>query len=127
MFLFTSYNQGTFTLFASYNLGMFALYTSYNQGTFTLFVLYNHGMFALYTSYLHCHSTFGTHIFDTLYLYLMLQNENQMIWVLDFQVTVKVNWQCLIFQDERGKWEYRYLFVDLDRFPRKTIVIEDNR
>lgn len=26
-----------------------------------------------------------------------------------------------------NKWEFRYLFVDLEGYPKKTIVIEDNR
>ncbi|XP_027654743.2 mitochondrial import inner membrane translocase subunit Tim21 [Falco biarmicus] len=28
---------------------------------------------------------------------------------------------------ERGKFEVRYIFVDVDTYPRRTIVIEDNR
>uniref|UniRef100_A0A8D0FP08 Mitochondrial import inner membrane translocase subunit Tim21 n=1 Tax=Strix occidentalis caurina TaxID=311401 RepID=A0A8D0FP08_STROC len=28
---------------------------------------------------------------------------------------------------ERGKFEFRYIFVDVDTYPRRTIVIEDNR
>ncbi|KAF7245223.1 Mitochondrial import inner membrane translocase subunit Tim21 [Varanus komodoensis] len=28
---------------------------------------------------------------------------------------------------ESGKYEYRYIFVDLDVYPRRTIIIEDNR
>ncbi|KFV78876.1 Mitochondrial import inner membrane translocase subunit Tim21 [Struthio camelus australis] len=28
---------------------------------------------------------------------------------------------------ERGRFEVRYIFVDVDTFPRRTIVIEDNR
>ncbi|XP_027708183.1 mitochondrial import inner membrane translocase subunit Tim21 isoform X2 [Vombatus ursinus] len=28
---------------------------------------------------------------------------------------------------ESGKYEFRYIFVDVDAFPRRTIVIEDNR
>ncbi len=28
---------------------------------------------------------------------------------------------------ETGKNEFRYIFVDIDTYPRRTIVIEDNR
>nr|XP_060630967.1 mitochondrial import inner membrane translocase subunit Tim21 [Anolis sagrei ordinatus] len=28
---------------------------------------------------------------------------------------------------ENGKYEYRYIFVDIDVYPRRTIIIEDNR
>ncbi|KAG7488560.1 hypothetical protein MATL_G00035850 [Megalops atlanticus] len=28
---------------------------------------------------------------------------------------------------ETGKYEFRYIFVDVDTYPRRTIVIEDNR
>lgn len=28
---------------------------------------------------------------------------------------------------ETGKYEFRYIFVEIDRYPRRTIVIEDNR
>uniref|UniRef100_F6Y278 Mitochondrial import inner membrane translocase subunit Tim21 n=1 Tax=Ornithorhynchus anatinus TaxID=9258 RepID=F6Y278_ORNAN len=28
---------------------------------------------------------------------------------------------------ESGKYEYRYIFVDVDAYPRRTIIIEDNR
>ncbi|XP_015272227.1 PREDICTED: mitochondrial import inner membrane translocase subunit Tim21 [Gekko japonicus] len=28
---------------------------------------------------------------------------------------------------ESGKYEYRYIFVDIDVYPRRTIIIEDNR
>ncbi|XP_006121474.1 mitochondrial import inner membrane translocase subunit Tim21 [Pelodiscus sinensis] len=28
---------------------------------------------------------------------------------------------------ESGRYEYRYIFVDIDTYPRRTIVIEDNR
>lgn len=28
---------------------------------------------------------------------------------------------------ETGKYEFRYIFVDIDTYPRRTIVIEDNR
>uniref|UniRef100_A0A8C1XUM5 Mitochondrial import inner membrane translocase subunit Tim21 n=1 Tax=Cyprinus carpio TaxID=7962 RepID=A0A8C1XUM5_CYPCA len=28
---------------------------------------------------------------------------------------------------ETGKYEFRYIFVDIDAYPRRTIVIEDNR
>ncbi|KAM3841480.1 mitochondrial import inner membrane translocase subunit Tim21 [Vipera latastei] len=28
---------------------------------------------------------------------------------------------------ESGKYEYRYIFVDIDSYPRRTIIIEDNR
>lgn len=28
---------------------------------------------------------------------------------------------------ENGKYEFRYIFVDIDTYPRRTIVIEDNR
>lgn len=31
------------------------------------------------------------------------------------------------FQNESGKYEYRYLFVQLDSYPHTTIIIEDNR
>lgn len=30
-------------------------------------------------------------------------------------------------EDDRGKYEYRYLFVELDGYPKETIVLEDNR
>ena len=30
-------------------------------------------------------------------------------------------------QNERGKYELRFLFVELDGRPNRTIVIEDNR
>ncbi|MBN3304032.1 TIM21 translocase, partial [Amia calva] len=28
---------------------------------------------------------------------------------------------------ETGKYEFRYIFVDVDTYPRRTVVIEDNR
>ncbi|KPP62861.1 mitochondrial import inner membrane translocase subunit Tim21-like [Scleropages formosus] len=28
---------------------------------------------------------------------------------------------------ESGKYEFRYIFVDIDTYPRRTIVVEDNR
>ncbi|XP_060100059.1 mitochondrial import inner membrane translocase subunit Tim21 [Heteronotia binoei] len=28
---------------------------------------------------------------------------------------------------ENGKYEYRYIFVDIDVYPRRTIIVEDNR
>ncbi|XP_062986578.1 mitochondrial import inner membrane translocase subunit Tim21 [Elgaria multicarinata webbii] len=28
---------------------------------------------------------------------------------------------------ESGKYEYRYIFVDIDIYPRRTIIVEDNR
>ncbi|KAK9403444.1 mitochondrial import inner membrane translocase subunit Tim21 [Crotalus adamanteus] len=28
---------------------------------------------------------------------------------------------------ESGKYEYRYIFVDIDSYPRRTIIVEDNR
>lgn len=28
---------------------------------------------------------------------------------------------------ENGKYEYRYIFVEIDVYPRRTIVVEDNR
>lgn len=28
---------------------------------------------------------------------------------------------------ESGEYEFRYIFVDLETYPRRTIVIEDNR
>ena len=28
---------------------------------------------------------------------------------------------------ETGKYEFRYIFVDVDAYPRRTIVVEDNR
>ena len=33
----------------------------------------------------------------------------------------------VIMQNERGKYELRFLFVELDGRPRRTIIIEDNR
>lgn len=30
-------------------------------------------------------------------------------------------------QNESGKYEYRYLFVELEGYPRRTIVLEDRR
>ncbi|XP_064651396.1 mitochondrial import inner membrane translocase subunit Tim21-like [Lineus longissimus] len=30
-------------------------------------------------------------------------------------------------QNDRGKYEYRYLFVTLDSYPNRTIIIQDNR
>lgn len=35
---------------------------------------------------------------------------------------------CFFRQNpETGKYEFRYIFVDIDTYPRRTIVIEDNR
>ena len=31
------------------------------------------------------------------------------------------------FQSERGKYECRFLFVELKGYPQATIVLEDNR
>lgn len=28
---------------------------------------------------------------------------------------------------ETGKYEFRYIFVDIDTYPRRTIIVEDNR
>lgn len=34
----------------------------------------------------------------------------------------------LILQNpETGKYEFRYIFVDMDVYPRRTIIVEDNR
>lgn len=30
-------------------------------------------------------------------------------------------------ENEKGKYEYRYFFVQLDEYPGTTIIIEDNR
>lgn len=30
-------------------------------------------------------------------------------------------------KNERGKYEFRYIFVELDDYPRRTIIVEDNR
>eukprot|EP00057_Strongylocentrotus_purpuratus_P014508 XP_011668982.1 PREDICTED: mitochondrial import inner membrane translocase subunit Tim21 [Strongylocentrotus purpuratus] len=30
-------------------------------------------------------------------------------------------------KNESGRYEYRYLFVELDGYPKRTIVLEDNR
>lgn len=30
-------------------------------------------------------------------------------------------------QNDKGDFDYRYLFVQLDDYPRNTIIIEDNR
>jgi len=30
-------------------------------------------------------------------------------------------------QNDKGEFDYRYLFVQLDDYPRNTIIIEDNR
>ena len=32
-----------------------------------------------------------------------------------------------IFQDDNGKYNYRYLFVQLEEFPYRTLILEDNR
>lgn len=32
-----------------------------------------------------------------------------------------------LFQNDKGDFEYRYLFVQLEDDPRNTIIIEDNR
>ena len=33
----------------------------------------------------------------------------------------------VIFQNDKGKYEYRYLLVQLDSYPHTTIIVEDNR
>lgn len=33
----------------------------------------------------------------------------------------------LLFQNDRKQFEYRYLFVQMDDFPRETVILEDNR
>lgn len=40
---------------------------------------------------------------------------------------LKINNLCLLLQDERGYFVYRYLFVELDDFGRHAIILEDNR
>jgi len=32
-----------------------------------------------------------------------------------------------VVKNDRGKYDFRYLFVDIDDYPRRTIVVEDNR
>ena len=32
-----------------------------------------------------------------------------------------------ILQDERRRYQFEYILVDLDKFPRRTIVVEDDR
>ena len=32
-----------------------------------------------------------------------------------------------LLQNDKGDFDYRYLFVQLDDYPRNTIIIEDNR
>jgi len=41
----------------------------------------------------------------------------------------EVKWYFFFFslQNDKGDFDYRYLFVQLDDYPRNTIIIEDNR
>lgn len=32
-----------------------------------------------------------------------------------------------LLQNDKGSFDYRYLFVQLDDYPRNVIIIEDNR
>lgn len=34
---------------------------------------------------------------------------------------------CFLQNPETGKYEFRYIFVEVDTYPRRTIIIEDNR
>ena len=43
--------------------------------------------------------------------------------VVDDSLTIMI----LPLQNESGKFELRFLFVDLNGYPKGTIVIEDNR
>ena len=44
-------------------------------------------------------------------------------FVVDDSLTIMI----LPLQNESGKFELRFLFVDLNGYPKGTIVIEDNR
>lgn len=39
----------------------------------------------------------------------------------------KATVQCDMRQNDNGKYDYRYLLVQLDNYPHSTIIIEDNR
>lgn len=39
----------------------------------------------------------------------------------------KATVQCDMRQNDSGKYDYRYLLVQLDSYPHTTIIIEDNR
>ena len=39
----------------------------------------------------------------------------------------KFRQKALYFQDERGKYDFRYVFVEVEDYPRRTIIVQDNR
>ena len=38
-----------------------------------------------------------------------------------------LRWMYFFFQNDQGKYECRFLFVELKGYPPATIVLEDNR
>lgn len=49
---------------------------------------------------------------------------------LEFKLPKRKKWSLKLSSlqnPERGRLEVRYIFVDVDTYPRRTIVIEDNR
>lgn len=49
---------------------------------------------------------------------------------LEFKLPKKIKQSLKLFSlqnPERGRFEVRYIFVDVETYPRRTIVIEDNR
>jgi len=32
-----------------------------------------------------------------------------------------------VLQDEHGRYQFEYIIVELDKYPCRTIVVEDNR
>lgn len=64
-------------------------------------------------------------VFLKLYLdsYVMAVTSLMFLYVFNQQFFL-----LLILQNpETGKYEFRYIFVDMDVYPRRTIIVEDNR
>lgn len=41
--------------------------------------------------------------------------------------SLKTYFSCSLQNPETGRYEFRYIFVEVDTYPRRTIIIEDNR
>lgn len=66
-----------------------------------------------------------THVAHQLY-----QKEGRNYMRLTFHIQGirnKATVQCDMRQNDNGKYDYRYLLVQLDSYPHTTIIIEDNR
>lgn len=49
------------------------------------------------------------------------------VGVFLFFCVCKIKTHLFLQNVETGKYEFRYIFVEIDTYPRRTIVVEDNR